>query len=900
MSSSGEEPGLGPLPPHIADRFYRSKNSRRKSSAPSSRRSSLSSHHSSRSALSAHGGPRSSHIAQHLRRASILETRKARLADRAAHAEQVRLRAAIAKAAPRITLNSEERALAAKQARERYLAQVAANCAEEVRRAKKIAEDTNKKKAADHLRMKGEMEERLAEAERRRIVRQQNQRRPRNANLPTVEEKKVSKTVWIPRNEEEAAVFIQRAWRRYQRRQAFTEFLQLGLTLENIQNTGFDEVGALISQPRVLASTGKVLQHCGLSDIEDNGTVEKNAVRTFLSAFLVLGKPKHVLSGAGVQEQDLVEKAKVLLVEFDRVLTQPPLSCGVPSEQSARLCEAYSSFQTAFTAWKNHDSSTLIEGMIAQFVELDGIWQTLKDDTSPEVTSDYKNGIQQNQTLILVGLKKLLGPTKAMEMIKDALKKSRKSTPKRKIRTGSKPRAALYTNDVSAPSSSMKQELIQGGNPAMPTPTQSDLSHSSNQARPSILPDNRTIMHELAMNNEYRVDPEPSVEKRNDMIHSITVDLRQALESSEGQLCIVAMAGKIRDKLLGLVAPGKSFHKMISEALDPHEVLRQVRVGSFSYQGFFSFMTGILPELCAPVRDADVKSFVEDMTEDPIERLAKLAYVVDLLLLDHANFTMQFHAPDLIKEADVYELSCFSERLNGQPPVKTSRVWAQAKTRLREENARRGLTGPPKAEKIYMHVIVDLAVGLEPLQEVDVPETLELDLERFNRLRSEFLRMIIVASVLLTAKNLLKRDVRSQWKTEAQRMWELPFGDFQPFVSVIESGHAMPPTTKAQLCGTIERVLGDARNRQATHPVVKVLLQKLKSHMFSRLSAASSEERMRNLNSTGNVLSSSGLIEFAGQIGTIVAELKKVADVDRAAHSQWYEEVAAAATDEAP
>ena len=79
-------------------------------------------------------------MAQHLRRTSILESRKARLADRAAHAEQVRLRAALAKKTPRSS-NSEERALAAQQARERHLAQVAAVCAEEVRRAKKVAED---------------------------------------------------------------------------------------------------------------------------------------------------------------------------------------------------------------------------------------------------------------------------------------------------------------------------------------------------------------------------------------------------------------------------------------------------------------------------------------------------------------------------------------------------------------------------------------------------------------------------------------------------------------------------------------------------------------------------------------------------------------------------------------
>ncbi|KAL8945540.1 MAG: hypothetical protein Q9183_008055, partial [Haloplaca sp. 2 TL-2023] len=196
-----------PVPPaRLASRFSKA-SIRRKSSAASSRRNSLTSHHSSRSSRSAHGGPHSTHIAQHLRRASIIETRKARLADRAAHAEQVRLRAALAKAAPRASTSSEERALAAKQARERLLAQVASNCADEVKRAKKVAEDAREKKAAELLRLKEDMREKSAEAERRRtLLQQQNQRRPRTGTLPSVEDTKVLPRSWKPRNEREAAM----------------------------------------------------------------------------------------------------------------------------------------------------------------------------------------------------------------------------------------------------------------------------------------------------------------------------------------------------------------------------------------------------------------------------------------------------------------------------------------------------------------------------------------------------------------------------------------------------------------------------------------------------------------------------------------------------------------------
>ncbi|KXJ97395.1 hypothetical protein Micbo1qcDRAFT_156253, partial [Microdochium bolleyi] len=75
-------------PPHIAARFYRPSQTRRKDSAASSRRNSISSSRGS-VGFTQEDGPQSKYLAQQLRRASILEDRKARLADRAAHAEKV-------------------------------------------------------------------------------------------------------------------------------------------------------------------------------------------------------------------------------------------------------------------------------------------------------------------------------------------------------------------------------------------------------------------------------------------------------------------------------------------------------------------------------------------------------------------------------------------------------------------------------------------------------------------------------------------------------------------------------------------------------------------------------------------------------------------------------------------
>ena len=897
MSSDSEGPGNYMPPPHIQARFYRSSTNtaRRKSSAASSRRNSMSSHHSSRSARSAHGGPQSTHIAQHLRRASLLESRKARLAEKAAHAEKVRLRAAMAKAAPRVNANSEERALAAQQARERYLAQVAANCHEEVKRAKRVAEDARERKAAEHLRLKGEMEERLAEAERRRVVYQQNLRRTKhNIGLASVEEKKVMPTIWKPRNEEEAARMLQRAWRKRQRRKVISEFKSLGLTADSAGKINFDDFGILLGQERAITLTAPVLSLCGLQDNEGIPANDTTITRTFLSAFLILGHPEEVLSHDGVQEQDLVAKARALLQCFEHLISY---SHPLPSAETASFLESFSSFQSAFSAWKQHDSSVLISTMLAQFAELDAIWQSVKNDANGEVANDYREGIEQNKMLILVRLKRLLGHSEAIKAVKDAVNQARRAKPrKKKVKPliEARPRS-----DSNATILSQTQSIHASTIPVSELPAWASHAQELNQAT-TFLPSNRMMMHELAINKEYKIDIKPRTDLKESIIRAVSSDLREGLKTGLGDLWIVAMAQTVRDKLSGLVVPGKSLHNLISEALDPSMIANQVRMGAFSYQQFFSFCNTILPQLCAPVRDTEVKALVEDPSEDPIDRFAKLNYVIDLLSLDHANFTLQMHAPMLIEQAARYENKLFTELYGDRPLPKVSVWWTQAANAVREDTARRATdNGRPSnnritPNRIYMQGLINISIAVPTLQADDLPETLELDHDRIVRVRSDILRIVIIEAIILTAKNLLKRDVRSQWKGEAQRMWDLPYDDTQAFLSMLPQ--AMPPTTRTALSGTIERVLVDARAGQATHPVVKVLLQKIRVHALTRLTAASADERIRATSTASEALASSGLGEFVSQIGTTVDELKKIADVDREAHGKWYDEIAASAT----
>ena len=897
MSSDAEPPMACKPPPRVAARLNRAT---KKKSASSSRRNSISSLHSNRSSRSGTGIAHSTHIAQHLRKNSIIESRRAKIADRNAHAELVRMRAQQAKTAPRTNRPSgEERALAAQQARERHLAQVAANCAEEVKRAKKVAEETREKKAAEQLRATEEIEKRHADAEKRRLQYQLNIRRGRTQGVFAAEGKKITITRWTARNPEAAAQVIQTVWRNCQRRKVMSEFLELNLDLGHSQTTSFEAMSDLLAQRRVLARTSKVLKLCGLLDSEDEDSGKSVAVRTFLAAFLILSHPNQVLGQSGEQEEDLMGKAKLLLMQFQRILSKRAIARTFrsTSEPIISLSEAYSSFQTAFTAWKNRDSSVLIETMVAQFVELDAIWQSVKNNSPENVAEDYKQGIRGNQTTLLVRLKRLAGPERALELVAIALKLRRKQSKGKKKLGQVKPRASAgisLQSSVSAPTAAASGAAAQ-------IPQDRSIPMSELNRVISPMPDNRIVVHELAINKNYRIEVDGLSEERQATNRAVFNLMRADVEAGMGGQWILSMVEIIRERLLRLLTPGNSLHILISESLDVKMIESQLKVGAFSYEKFFQFMNGLLPKLCAPVRDAQVKALAADKSSDFIERLAKLMHIIDLLGLDHANYLLQTAGPDLIRRASQYEQQCFQESLSSGSLQRTSRWWRLARARASADLSRRSPDGTPpqifNSSRIYMTGLVDLFVAVQPLQQPDVPETLELDRTRIEIARADILKIITIACILITAKNHLKRDVRSQWRSQSQRMWDLPsttaYTDSSPYIAIIESAHTLPPAIKTTLGSTIDRVLAEARSGpNITHPVTKVLLQKIRSHAAARLGANNNQERVHSASTASEVLSAGGMPEFVGRIGTIVEEMGRVRQVDLEAHGEWIDDVA--------
>ncbi|KAJ9642523.1 hypothetical protein H2199_004904 [Coniosporium tulheliwenetii] len=863
MSLSSDDAPNAP-PPRIAARFYRYSNSRRKSSAASSRRNSISSSHSHLSNRSNRGNCQSNHVAQHLRRTSILENRKARLAAREAHAEQVRLRAALAKAAPRNS-NSEERAQAAMLAREKHLAQVAASCAEEVRRAKKVAEEMKERKAAEEQRYRLGMEEKMAEAERRRAEYMRNGRRLRTDSVPASESKKPTVEDAGTLDEASAATRIQQAWRTRRRRRIVEDFLALGLSIDRVHDTSFEEIGSLLQEEKVVSTTGRIMAFFGLQKPDDTAVAKRTSVRTFLSAYLILGHPAQVLSKDGDQEQDLMNKAKELMITFESALSKLSASnCYLPTPEAMETISlVHTAYTTAFDDWKARDSSTLIETMVASFVNLDAIWQTVKDDTTGNVAHDYREGIRNNQAILLARIRKLAGQDRAATLIKKAIRESRRARPKRRSAAEVRPRAAetsVASNPVEVTeTASAAAEVVARLGKARDVKTKDRESNALSELF-SALPPNRILVHELAIDKEYRIETSPRSHLRNAANRAVCDGMRHGFAQGEGDKWTVAMADNIRSKLLHIMKPAHSLHHVISEALDRDHIVTQCQRGMFSYEKFFSFMATILPKL----QSAGGRARATGNLEESIEKLFKLLHVIDLIHLDYSNYMLKQSAPLLIRESIGYEHKCFTDDLSSGKITleKTKRWWTNA--------------------AIYARGLVDLAIAPPPLQDSEVPETLHLDKARISRIRFD------------------ARDVRSQWKAEATRMWEtLKDGYLRDdgtmsarVLSIIESSHAMPAATKAQLSSTIARFLTQAADGRLADPVVKVLFQRLRTHVFGRVAASTSGERVRAASQASEGLASAGLPEFVTQVGEMVETLARVSEVDRKSHGLWYEQIA--------
>ncbi len=557
----------------------------------------------------------------------------------------------------------------------------------------------------------------------------------------------------------------------------------------------------------------------------------------------------------------------------------------------------------------------MVNLMVAQFVELESIWQEVKHLTEGGVADAYAEGIQNNKAMLFAKMKRLVGKSEAGRLVKKAIQ----TAARRKVDLSSTPSfgisqlatEALASSGAGFPSSANDGIASRSASQHI-QPLSTAEPQAGNEDRlmklASTLPDNRTLIHEIAIKQEYIVD---SIEKSS-MYHEAFASMRDTY--NDGHLSnqwVLPLVTAVRDRLLKLfITNSSSLYQSIEGTLDLGMIRTSIERGiPFDLTAFYSYIESILPRLCQPARDLHVKTCIEDRSGDLFDRGAKLLDLINVLSFDHANFLLRMSAPDLIKEAPGYEERSFARDLEKGTITlqKTERWWKQARARL--------LSGAPLGEvavnfnKCYMEGLTDLSIATSLLNDGDVPETLELDKSRFGQIRSKVLQLVTIGSILTVAKNLLKRDTRTPWTEQASRIKTVL--EIEGYIStqsstpeliqrILEQAYSMPAATKALLVRSIERYLTQADSRRVTDAFMNTILRRLRSHIYARLSASSTGERTRIARDATERLTDIGLLEFVDDVAAIVKELGRVADVDQRAHQRWYNVIAertAAATE---
>ncbi|KAF8474993.1 T-complex protein 11-domain-containing protein, partial [Kalaharituber pfeilii] len=849
------------------------------------------------------------------RRASILESRKNTLRARAAHAEKVRSRcykdSHEALAARLIAL--QKSLSKAQKSRNAILAKTAAACANEVAKAKQIAQEIKQKREEEAKALKDVMEDRLMEAEKRRLELQRarrNSRRARGSSSSVKADGETSETLENirtekkQRSEEEAAIAIQRAYRLNRNRQIVKTFMDLGLTVESVRDTPFDEITALMGEERVQRATSRLLQLCGLLQAttgvatarEDVVDTEK-ACRIFLSAYVILGHPSEVLSNDGQDEKALITKSKDLLCAFEAwVSSASPFNSYMGSSYLRdSLISAWDSFSTAFSSWKERDSKHLLTLLIQTYTELDLIMQKLKDETDP-ASMDYKEGIREQQLTLLVRIRQLAGD-QTRPLIKKAVIEARKARlPKKQDH---RPRGAEEGSTTTANATTEAPSVVVDNEPAASQPAQP----SSFRPEPLLMGlTNREIVHEFALDKNFRLKPAkkaPLEEMVATQAKKAFFDyMREGLEKGDMEAWIPQMAQVIKEKLLRLFEPTQSLYKVIDNVFDIELIQQQCRVGSYDYNKLFSWVLNLLPQICSPARDAVVQQLIQ-FEGDYITRLDKLLDTLDLLILDQTNFKLMQSAPFLIQQAIPYERRMFSADLQfNRASLEKTRNWLaaardkkNAEAMIRSSDGTNAQANLPPAEAIYNEGLLSLAVSLDELKAEDIPETFHLDVERLLSYRDTVRKIAISSAIVLTVKNLLRRDVRKPWKPLRERIVSLLDRNYQlnatDLITYLQECAALPPTVQTHIKSAVARIT----NLRQLDPVLRLIFKRLCTFLEVRLNAQGSRQRAKLASAVSETLVSFGMEEQIEDITGLLESLERLAGYNRITYQEWYDRI---------
>ncbi|XP_041051685.1 T-complex protein 11-like protein 1 isoform X1 [Carcharodon carcharias] len=272
---------------------------------------------------------------------------------------------------------------------------------------------------------------------------------------------------------------------------------------------------------------------------------------------------------------------------------------------------------------------------------------------------------------------------------------------------------------------------------------------------------NMAMAHEIVINSNFQIQkiepPQNSLERRvKEIVHKAFWDSLQAqLNETPPQYSqAIKLLQEVKESLLALLLPGHTrLRTQIGEMLDMELIEQQAQHNALDIQQLSSFIIGMMANLCAPVRDAEIKK-LKGLT-GTVSLFREIFRVLDLMKIDMANFTMKTLKPHLQQESIQYERSKFQEFLDKQPnALEHTTAWLKAAT---EETVNSVSSSHGNCPAVVSPIMV-LNQGFMNLLKWDqvtdtYPETVLMDRSRLQELQQRVDQLTLVASILLVTSN---------------------------------------------------------------------------------------------------------------------------------------------------
>jgi hypothetical protein len=675
------------------------------------------------------------HLQVHIARESILKERQNQIAMRAKEASlritksQEHIEKTIAEKLQGLLDNLA----AAQAARSQLIAERSAQGSKTVAKAQWVVQQHRERLSQEREAKKAALQQKLDDAERRRqSCLQQRASPPRKRSRLSTGPSSFLRPTEV---HHQAARRIQQTWRAWRRHRCMATAKAFSAvcsgSIASLPYKSSHEKAALIASKPVLAAVGPLLVLCGIVDLSEQLDAQQEAnCRKFLSHFMFAGTPGEVLQMNNELEVRLSQEATSIFQIFLDWFERATLGDASDSEQ---LLAQWRSYAVAFDEWKKQDSAAMVQVMIAQFVELDMIWQSIRDKTVAEVSKEYHDGIRKNQTMLLAQLRRIVGD-QVRPMIGEAIKKARATRHSRTERTIAPADLGLLILDFLS------------------------------LYRRNCIPSNRQLVHEVALDNLYRIPEAPKETPQSiKMKAAFHKSMVENLANGKCPKWLLNVVQECRDRILGFFKPDAPSFATVSQAFDMSLIENQCEHDCFDYLEFIHLTVSSMAQLCAPTRDVAVAAIqqIEGSSQGEIfvKRIDAVLTLLDQMHLDFANYHLGQSTKLLLPQATLCEQQMFDADVRaGKILLAPTTLW------LKQE--RRILIG--KFGSAIENDIEAWAVARVFVTDMVIPDTFAIDLERVRHFRKQSYDIIQVVTLLATVRGRTQQLARLSAASRAE------------------------------------------------------------------------------------------------------------------------------------